>query len=150
MTNNNCNNDIIHRAEEASKNTKLIGWQFAIDGKWDEAKRIFFEHPAEEAVNQVFQWFKQQESSNLAFEALFELDNSEQFFFGVRITHLESEEKIKVICKLLTTSQKGASLSQVVHEVRTTLLDQNIAKTAPEYLELGVFDLWNRVGSLVV
>ena len=150
--------DAISRTEEASGKASLIGWQFAADGKWDVAERVFLDMSAEtEAQKQVEAWLQKQTTDNIAFEALFQLSNRERFFFGVRISHLEPEEKSGLIQSLLVGRDNGGqgmvsprTLFPVVEQMRRALGDDQLAKTTPDYLELGVFDLWNRVKSLVV
>lgn len=142
--------DSISRIGEALGTTGLVGWQFAAYGNWDKAERIFFETSSAQAADRIPTWLNQQTTDNIAFEALFELTSGERFFFGVRISDLKREAQARVIHELLTASQKGNSLAQVVQKVRTSLDAQQLAGTTPEYLELGVFDLWNKVKSLVV
>jgi hypothetical protein len=150
MNKMNAGNNLIDRVENTAKNAQLFAWQFAVDGKWDESNLILCTQTLEQRVEQLQHWFHKQVSADLAFELLFELENGERFFFGVRISHLETKEKLKVMNQILTNCQNRAPLSEAVCEVRKALSDENIANTDPEYLELGVFDLWNRVGSLVV
>jgi hypothetical protein len=129
----------------------LVGWQFAGDGKWDAAERIFLDDCSEPLTNvRIGQWLARQATDNVAIEALFESNNGERFFFGVRITHLEGKKKVDVLEKLVTSGKKADSIESVVQSARDYLDDQRLATTGPEYLELGVFDLWNRVKSLVV
>jgi hypothetical protein len=136
---------------QSSAGGSLVGWQFAVDGKWDAAERILLDDCSEQLTNaRIGQWLARHTTDNVAFESLFESNNSERFFFGVRITHLEAKKKIDVLKKLITTSKKAESIESVVQSVRDCLDDQRLATAGPEYLELGVFDLWNRVKSLVV
>lgn len=136
---------------QSSTGGSLVGWQFAIDGKWDAAERIFLDDCSERLPNaRLDQWLARHATDNVAFEALFESNTRECFFFGVRITHLEGKKKIDVLKRLIATNKKTDSIESVVRNVRDYLDDQRLATTGPEYLELGVFDLWNRVKSLVV
>ena len=138
------------RVEAAIGQTCLVGWQFAADSKWDEAEHFSFEHSRPQEVKIFQDWLNKQTSRNIAFEALFELTNKECCYFGVRIKHLECDKQFEVVRKLLLTCDKGDSLGGVVQSIRDSLENHQIAKAVPEYIELGVFDLWNRVKPLVV
>ncbi|MGB6489567.1 MAG: hypothetical protein WBE91_22075 [Steroidobacteraceae bacterium] len=131
-------------------NARLIGWQFAADGQWDVAERTFFEHTAQQTLSRIEHWLAMQTTQDIAFEALLESENNERFFFGVRITHLMTQEKAEVITRVIAVSSKGDGIDTTIQNVRSVLGDQKLADTSPEYLELGVFDLWNRVKSVVV
>ncbi len=142
--------DPICRVEETFGEACLIGWQFAADGNWGGAERIFFEHSPDRAAVRIQRWLDQQATNNIAFEALFELASGERFFFGVRITHLQPEAKSKAIPALLTDCPKGSPLRRVVQQVRDVLGERLLVRDTPDYLELGVFDVWNEVKPLVV
>lgn len=142
--------DLISRVEEAFGEASLIGWQFAADGDWDGAERIFFEHSPDRAAVRIQRWLDQQATNNIAFEALFEFASSERFFFGARLTHLQPEAKSKAIQALLTGCPKGSPLRHVVQQVRDVLGERQLVRDTPDYLELGVFDVWNKVKPLVV
>lgn len=135
---------------QSSTNARLIGWQFAADGRWDVAERAFFEHTEQRTLLRIEEWLAVQTTENIAFESLFESDESERLFFGVRITHLTKREKSGVIQKVMALGRNGDGIAATIQNVRSVLGDQKLADTTPEYLELGVFDLWNRVKSLVV
>ena len=130
----------------------LIGWQFAADGKWDVAERVFFEKDGSLpfALARVGQWLARQTTDNIALEALFEGSNGERFFFGVRITLLAAQKKKEVADRLISKNQRVDDINQVIQNVRDAIDEQRLATASPDYLELGVFDLWNRVKSLVV
>jgi hypothetical protein len=142
--------DPISRIEEAFGKTRLVGWQLAADGNWAGAERVFLENSPDWAAGQVQRWLDRQVTDNVAIEALLEFVGGERFFFGVRITHLQPEEKSRVIRALLTDCQNAGSLRHVVQRARDTLGEQQLACNTPDYLELGVFDLWNEVKPLVV
>lgn len=140
---------LISRIQSLTK-ARFIGWQFAADGQWDVAERIFVEHSAEQTLSHIEHWLAIQTSEDIAFEALLESETNERFFFGVRITHLAIREKLEVIRWVIATSSKGDSMRTTIQNIRSALGDQRLADKNPEYLELGVFDLWNRVKSVVV
>jgi hypothetical protein len=142
--------DPISRIENAFGRAGLVGWQFSADGAWEQAERTFFESPFDRSVDRIQHWLGQQQTDNVAFEALFEFAGGERFFFGVRITHLQPEAKAGAVQELLTTCQKGSCLSRVVDEARFVLGERELARDMPDYLELGVFDLWSRVKPVVV
>jgi hypothetical protein len=129
---------------------RLIGWQFAAAGQWDVAERTFFEHPAQQTLHRIEHWLAMQASQDIALEALLESERNERFFFGVRITHLTPQEKSEVIAWVIAVSRKGDSLDTTIQNIRCVLGGQGLADASPDYLELGVFDLWNRVKSVVV
>lgn len=141
--------NLICRIQSLTK-ARLIGWQFAADGRWDVAERIFPEHTAQQTPSRIEHWLAIQTTDDIAFEALLESENNERLFFGVRITHLATQEKAAVIERVVALSGKGDSIDTTIQNIRSVLGDQNLAATSPEYLELGVFDLWNRVKSVVV
>lgn len=141
--------NLISRIQSSTK-ARLIGWQFAADGQWDVAERTFFEHSTQQALARIEQWLAMQTSENIAFEALLESEVSERFFFGVRITHLTTREKAEVIERVISMSSKGDSIDTTIQMIRSVLGEQRLADADPDYLELGVFDLWNRVKSVVV
>jgi hypothetical protein len=140
--------DLLHNIERVYGKTSLMGWQFAAEGNWDIAERVFYKDEADPEHVQI--WLKKQTTDNIALEALFELTNGECFFFGVRISQLLPDEKISVVRQLLTTCKQDASLTAVVQILRHRLGNQLIAEGVPDTLELGVFDLWNRVKPLTV
>jgi hypothetical protein len=142
--------DTISRIEEAFGDGLLVGWQLAADANWAGAQRVFPDNSPDWVAGQVERWLDQQVSDDIAIEALLEFAGGERFFLGVRITHLRSEEKSRVLRKLLTDCQKASSLRQVVQRARDTLGEQQLARDTPDYLELGVFDLWKEVKPLVV
>lgn len=129
---------------------RLIGWQFAADGRWDVAERTFLEHSARQTLSRIEHWLALQTTENIAFEPLLESEKSERFFFGARITHLTMREKAEAIGKVIALSRRGDSIDTTVQNIRSALGDQKLADASPDYLELGVFDLWNRVKSIVV
>jgi hypothetical protein len=131
-------------------NARLIGWQFAADGQWDVAERSFFEQTAQQTRRRVEHWLAMQTTEDIAFEALLESEKNERFFFGVRITHLMTQEKAEVIARVIAVSRQGDNFDTTIQNIRSVLGEQKLAATSPEYLELGVFDLWNRVKSVVV
>lgn len=135
---------------QSSTNARLIGWQFAADGRWDVAERAFFEPTGQRTLSRIEDWLAVQTTGNIAFEGLFESDESERLFFGVRITHFTKREKSGVIQEVMASGRNGDGIAATIQNVRSVLGDQKLADTSPEYLELGVFDLWNRVRSLVV
>lgn len=135
---------------QSSTNARLIGWQFAADGQWDVAERSFFEHTARQTLSRIGHWLAMQTSENIAFEALLESEKNERFFFGVRIAHLTRQEKAEVIARVLAIGSKGDGIDTSIQNIRSVLGEPKLAATSPDYLELGVFDLWNRVKSVVV
>jgi hypothetical protein len=141
--------DLISRIRSLT-NGRLIGWQFAADGQWDVAERTFFEQTAQQTLCRVEHWLAMQTTEDIAFEALLESEKNERFFFGVRLTHLMTQEKTKVIKRVIAVSRKGDNVDTTIQNIRSVLGEQTLAATSPEYLELGVFDLWNRVKSVVV
>ncbi|HEV2444088.1 MAG TPA: hypothetical protein VGT07_16310 [Steroidobacteraceae bacterium] len=143
------NSNLISRIQSSTK-ARLIGWQFAADGQWDVAERTFFEHTTRQALSRVEHWLAMQTTGNIAFEALFESEGNERFFLGVRITHLTTQEKAEVTKRMIAMSSKGDGIDTIVQTIRSVLGDQRLADADPDYLELGVFDLWNRVKSVVV
>lgn len=143
------NSNLISRIQSSTK-ARLIGWQYAADGRWDIAERIFLEHAAQETPCRIEHWLAAQTTDDIALEALLESDKNERFFFGVRITHLTAKEKSEVIKRMIAVSRKDDSMDTTIQNLRCALGDQRLADTGPEYLELGVFDLWNRVKSVVV
>lgn len=138
--------DPIAKIEATLGNAALQGWQFAADGRWDRNKRLLLG----EDVTQINAWLDDQTADDIAAEVLLRFPDSEMFFFGVRFTHLSRDGKKKFIQALLRSGTNTTTLTQAVQLIRDSLQHQNIAMTPPEYLELGVFDLWNRVKSLVV
>lgn len=141
--------NLISRIQSSTK-ARLIGWQFAADGRWDVAERAFFAPTTQQTLSRIGDWLARQASGNIAFEALLESENNERFFFGVRITHLTPQEKSAVIARVIAVSREGNSIDTTVQNIRSALGDQHLADASPDYLELGVFDLWNRVKSVVV
>ena len=141
-------NDTISRIEKSMGRARLSNWQFAADGKWDEAYRIgaLINEPAKSRWN----WVKQQKTNDIALEAIFQLPKNGSFFFGVRLAALDQEAKIRTIHCLVSNCKRDSSLQFVVQNIRTVLNRPDLANTTPAHLELGVFDLWNRVKSLVV
>lgn len=131
-------------------NGRFIGWQFAADGQWDVAERIFLEHSAKQTLSRIEHWLAMQTSEDIALEALLESEKNERFFFGVRIAQLTTREKAEVIKSVTAAGRKGDSMTTTIQNIRSVLGDQTLAHARPEYLELGVFDLWNRVKSVVV
>lgn len=129
---------------------RLIGWQLAADGQWDVAERSFLEHPAQQTLSRIAHWLATQTTENIAFEALFESEDHERLFFGVRVTHLTARDKSRVIEGAIATNKKGNGIDATVRNIRTAVDCRRLAETGPDYLELGVFDLWNRVKSVVV
>jgi hypothetical protein len=142
--------NLISRIENSAGRTRLVGWQFAADGEWDSAERIFFENLPIQEATQIRHWLDRQVTDNIAFEALLELESGERFFFGVRLSHIGLQEIADTIQGLLAVCYEGSSLSEVVCNVRTALKNQQLATGTPEYLELGVLDLWIKVKPLVV
>ncbi len=132
--------------ENAFGPCSLVGWQFSADGKWDEAARFFYQGKKTD----VSAWITRQSADNIAFEAMFTYADGRKFFIGVRITHLDAAQKTKVILDLLKHAQEGQTLDTVLQNIRAVLGNDNVIATSVDYLELGVFDLWNRVGSRVV
>ena len=143
------NSNLISRIQALTKG-RFIGWQFAADGQWDVAERIFLEDTAQQTFSRIEHWLAIQTSGNIAFEALLESEKNERFFFGARITHLTTQEKAEVIRRVIAVSRKGDSIDTTVQNIGSALGGQKLADTDPDYLELGVFDLWNRVKSVVV
>jgi hypothetical protein len=141
--------NLISRIQSETKG-RLIGWQLASDGRWEVAERFFFERTVEQTLSHIERWLAAQSADDIAFEALLDSDKSERFFFGVRLAHLPTRGKAEVIKSVIAASGKGDSIHATVQSVRSVLGNQKLADTGPEYLELGVFDLWNRVKSLVV
>lgn len=141
--------NLISRIQSLTK-ARCVGWQFAADGQWDLAERIFLEEIAQQTLSRIEDWLAAQASDNIAIEALLEPENRERFFIGVRITHLTSQEKAEVIQRVLAIGRRDDSIDTTIQNIRSGLGDQKLADTHPEYLELGVFDLWNRVKSVVV
>lgn len=135
---------------QSSTRARFTGWQFAADGRWDVAERTFPGHTAQQTFSRVEQWLAVQTSDNIAFEALLESEKNESFFFGVRITHLTAQEKAEAIKMVIATGSKGDSIDTTIRGIRSALGDQSLADACPDYLELGVFDLWNKVKSVVV
>lgn len=143
------NSNLISRIQSLT-NARLIGWQFAADGQWDAAERTFFEHTAQQTLSCIEHWLAIQTAENIAFEALFESEKNERFFFGTRITHLTTQEKAAVIKRILAAGRKGDTIDTTIQTIRSVLGGQRLADASPDYLELGVFDLWHRVKSVVV
>ena len=143
------NSNLIDRIQSLTR-ARFIGWQFAADGRWDVAERTFLEHPAHQTLSRIEHWLAKQTTEDIAIEALLESEKSERFFFGVRLAHLTAQEKHEVIKRVIAMSRKGDGIDTTVQNIRSVLGEQNLANTSPEYLELGVFDLWNRVKSVVV
>jgi len=141
--------NLISRIQSLTK-ARLIGWQFAADGRWDVAKRTFLGDTALHAFSRIEHWLAVQATGNIAFEALLESEASERLFFGVRIAHLTAREKADVIKRVLAGSGKGDRMDATIEYMRSVLGDRNLAGATPEYLELGVLDLWNRVKPVVV
>ena len=135
---------------QSSTNARLIGWQFAADGRWDVAERIFLGHTAQRTPSRIEHWLAMQTSGNIAFEALLESEKDERFFFGVRIAHLTTQEKAEAVKMVIATGRKDDGVDTTVQNIRSVLGDQSLADARPDYLELGVFDSWNRVKSVVV
>lgn len=129
---------------------RLIGWQVAADGQWDVAERSFLEHPAQQTLSRIAHWLATQTTENIAFEALFESEDNERFFFGVRVTHLTARDKSRVIAEAIATNERGNGIDATIRNIRAAVGCQRLAETGPDYLELGVFDLWNRVKPVVV
>lgn len=129
---------------------RLIGWQLAADGQWDVAERSFLEHPEQRTLSRMTHWLALQTTENIAFEALFESEENERFFFGVRVTHLAARDKSRVIERAIATNRKRNGVDATIRNIRTAVGCQSLAGTGPDYLELGVFDLWNRVKPVVV
>jgi len=140
---------LISRIQSSSK-ARLIGWQFAADGRWDVAERIFLERTVPLTPCGIEQWLAMQTSGDIAFEALLESESAERLFFGVRIAHLTMQGKAEVIKKVIATGRKDEGIDTTVRNIRSVLGDERLAGARPDYLELGVFDLWNRVKSVVV
>lgn len=143
------NSNLLSKIQSLTK-ARLIGWQFAADGRWDVAERSFLEHPAQHTLSRIEHWLAIQTSENIAFEPLLESENKERFFFGVRITHLATHEKAEVVRRIIAPSRNGDSIDTTIQNIRSVLGDERLAAASPDYLELGVFDLWNRVKSVVV
>ena len=141
--------NLISRIQSLTE-ARLIGWQFAADGRWDVAERISLEHTTQQTLSRVEDWLALQTTENIAFEALFDSKENERLFFGARITHLTTREKAEVVKRLIAASGKGDGIDTTIQDVRWELGEQKLADTSPEYLELGVFDLWNRVKSVIV
>lgn len=129
---------------------RLIGWQFAADGQWDVAERVFLERPAQQTLPRIECWLAMQTTANIAFEALLESEDDERLFFGIRLTHLTAREKSEVAKEVIPLGRNGDSIDTTIENIRTALGCQRLADSGPDYLELGVFDLWNRVKSVVV
>jgi len=66
------------------------------------------------------------------------------------MTHLPREEKASVITKLLAAGKPSDSLASIIQKIRDCVGTPTLASTPPEYLELGVIAIWNRVKGLVV
>lgn len=143
------NPNLISRIQSATR-ARLIGWQFAADGRWDIAERIFAEHTARHTASRIKHWLSLQTTANVAFEALFESATNECLLFGVRITHLAIRKKAEVFGTMIAMSDEGDGIDIAIQNLRSVLGDQQLACTSPNYLELGVLDLWNRVKSVVV
>ena len=137
---------MISSIEKSFGPTSLIGWQFAADGKWDEAARYFYQGKKAD----VPPWLESQATENIALEAMFTYADGRKFFVGVRITKLNAAQKISAIKGLLDGAKEGQPLSDVLQNIRNILGNETIMATKPDYLELGVFDLWNRVGARIV
>jgi hypothetical protein len=141
--------NLVWRIQSSTK-ARLIGWQFAADGRWDVAERIFLGHTARQAPIGIEHWLAMQTSGNIAFEALFESEKNERLFFGVRLTHLTRQEKAEAMKMVIAAGRKNDGVDTTIQNIRSVLGHQSLADGRPDYLELGVFDLWNRVKSVVV
>jgi hypothetical protein len=141
--------DLISRIQASTK-ARLIGWQFAADGRWDVAERNFLESTAQQALSRIKDWLALQTSDNIALEALFDSEADERFFLGVRLTHLTTGNKAEVIERVVAVVRKGDGVDATAQNICAVLGDRRLAEATPEYLELGVFDLWNSVKSVVV
>lgn len=141
--------NLISRIQSSTK-ARLIGWQFAADGRWDVAERIVLARSAQATPSRIEHWLAMQTSENVAFEALFESENNETLFFGVRIAHLTTQERAEVMKRVTATGRRGDGVDATVRNIRSVLGGRRLAEALPDYLELGVLDLWNRVKSVVV
>ena len=142
--------DLIKAIEKTHGKARLTGWQFAADGRWDTAEIVLLNDVSAATPGQLQSWLRRQATDNIAFEALFEFANGEWFFFGVRISHLGAAVKLKIFGALVAGGRDTDCLGDTIERIRDILGDRHIAADLPEYLELGVFALWNRVKSLVV
>lgn len=143
--------DIISRIEPLTEGAEFLGWKFSADGKWDEGQLAYFADSSNTlSVEPVINWFESKITSNIAFQAMFKSEKNEEFFVGVRMTHLPQEQKLQVIRNLLQSANKEDAVKAVVKKIRDCLQDQKIAAYAPDYLEVGVIAIWNRVKGAVV
>jgi hypothetical protein len=140
---------LVSRVQSLTK-ARLIGWQFASDGDWEAAERVFLQQPERRTLSRIEHWLGLQTTENVALEALLESKESERFFLGVRISHLSAREKARVLERLIATGTERDGVESTIQSVRSVLGNQRLADGDPDYLELGVFDLWNRVKSVVV
>lgn len=141
--------NLISRIQSLTR-ARLIGWQFAADGRWDVAERTFPEHPVWHTLSRIERWLAVQMTEDVAFEVLLESETNERLFLGVRIAHLTASEKAEVIRSVIASGSSGDGMDTTIQNIRSVLGDRNLAGATPEYLELGVLDLWNRVKPVVV
>jgi hypothetical protein len=142
---------LLARISDLTKNATFKGWNFSADGKWDQGHLAYLaEPPRSLPFAPVQAWLKEQATDNIAFEATFESPNQETFFFGVRLTPLTLPQKEDALRKLLEQGNSQDSLVTIIPKIRTCLNADNLALAPPDYLELGVIALWNRVKGLKV
>ena len=142
--------DALAEIEKRIGPLRLIGWQCAADGKWDAALAFALEDEPCQNAARLQQWLTRQTTENIACEAMFALPDGAPCFFGVRLTHVPKPQKRDILGEFLARGKAGDTLVVAAEKIRAILKEQHLAATVPDYLELGVFALWNRVKSVIV
>jgi len=143
------NKDLISRIEETFGETRLVGWQFAADGKWADT-HVSLQDSIVQPLGRVQDWLVQQTTENIVLEAAFQLTNGESFFFGASMAHLDRADQAFAINQLVIQCEKDSPFREVVRKTRDAFDNQEIAATSPEYLQLYILDEWSAAKPLVV
>ena len=129
---------------------KLTHLQFAIDGRWEDAKVLHANVPPPSGSD-VRNWIGQ--STDFALEIFFTDSKGLPQFVGVRWTNEAVQYAGDLILAAHQTLERltgsAASGQKVIREFEAAL-DVALLRSVPTFLELGVSNMWKSVGSLPI
>lgn len=129
-------------SQQTGSVTKLA---IALNGEWETAIS------PQSTVNYDFIRNHIEGHSDVAFVIFFASEATGTSFLGVRLNNRTNDEQARIIINCLehVGSKKWSTLNETVTGLRL-LIDPNLFQSSPDFLEVGVVDLWRSVGPVII